>query len=148
MSSDLALLAAMAKSQEAGGTTAGLAAAQGFALPERPALAAVAEFALPASFCSAEERNQFHDTRYRPVLAQAQAANDEAVAHMQKLQTIHEQYKAVHDFTPMNAIAVESGNYQQQVAIPAYERLAALVTQFASIVALPIRPCAVPGAAK
>lgn len=146
--SDTALLSELARSQEPGAGTAGVAAAQGFALPPRPQLAEVADLALPASFCSAEQRNAFYETRYKPLLELSRANNAAAIAYMEKLQAAYDSYQLARDPTPMNALAAEARDYQQQVAAVTYSRQSAVVRQFDAIMAVPVSACTVTVAAK
>lgn len=145
---DAALLGELARSQEPGASTAQVAAAQGFALPLRPSLADVPDLPLPGAFCSAEQRNAFYETRYKPVLEQARSNNAAAVAHMHRLQQAYDSYQLSRDPAPMNAIAAEARDYQQQVAAMTYSRQAALVRQFDAIMAVPVSACQVAAAAK
>lgn len=140
--SDAALLAELAKSQEVGGGTLQVAAAQGFAVPSRPAMAEVPELALPVSFCSAEQRNAFYETRYMPVLDLARANNSAAVAYMENLQRVYDSFQLSRDPQPMNLIAAEASAYQQQVAALTYSRQSALVRQFDALMAVPLTACA------
>lgn len=146
--SDAALLSELARSQEPGAGTAGVTAAQGFALPPRPQLAEVADLTLPASFCSAEQRNAFYETRYKPLLELSRANNAAAIAYMEKLQAAYDSYQLARDPTPMNALAAEARDYQQQVAAVTYSRQSAVVRQFDAIMAVPVSACTVTVAAK
>lgn len=146
--SDAALLTELAKSQQPGAGTASVAAAQGFALPPRPALTEVSDLPLPGSFCSAEQRNAFYELRYKPLLELARGNNAAAIAHMQKLQQAYDSYQLARDPSPMNALAAEARDYQQQVAAITYSRQAAVVRQFDAIMAVPITACPVTVAAK
>lgn len=146
--SDAALLTELARSQEPGAGTAGVMAAQGFALPSRPALSEVSDLPLPGSFCSAEQRNAFYELRYKPVLELARGNNAAAIAHMQKLQQAYDSYQLSRDPSPMNALAAEARDYQQQVAAMTYSRQAAVVRQFDAIMAVPIAACPVTVASK
>ena len=146
--SDATLLTELAKSQEPGAGTASVAAAQGFALPPRPALIEVSDLPLPGSFCSAEQRNAFYELRYKPLLELARGNNAAAIAHMQKLQQAYDSYQLARDPSPMNALAAEARDYQQQVAAMTYSRQAAVVRQFDAIMAVPITACPVTVAAK
>lgn len=139
---DTALLAELARSQEVGAGTLQVAASQGFALPARPAMAEVPELGLPVSFCSAEQRNTFYETRYKPVLDLARANNSAAVAFMENLQKVYDSFQLSRDPQPMNAIAAEASAYQQQVAALTYSRQSALVRQFDALMAVPLVPCA------
>lgn len=148
VTSDANLLLELARSQEAGGGTERVAAAQGFALPQRPALTDIADLPLPTSFCSAEQRNAFYETRYKPHLDLARANNDAAIAYMQKLQQAYDSFQLSRDPSPMNALAAEASSYQQQVAAAAYARQAAVVRQFDQLMALPITACQIATATK
>lgn len=143
---DVALLAELAKSQEVGGATLQVATAQGFSVPQRPVMNDVPELLLPATFCSPEQRNAFHETRYKPVLELARANNAAAVAHMQRLQQVYDNLQLARDPTPMNVIANEASAYQQQVATNAYNRQLAMVQQFDGIMAVPVGACQVAAA--
>jgi hypothetical protein len=140
--SDAALLTELARSQEIGGGTLQVATSQGFAVPARPALSAVPELSLPSSFCSAEQRNVFYETRYKPVLDLARANNSAAIAHMESLQRVYDSFQLSRDPQPMNVIAAEASAYQQQVAAMTYSRQAALVGQFDALMAVPLTSCA------
>ena len=140
---DSALLAQLAKSQEVGGTTLQVASAQRSTLPVRPKLSEVPDLTLPASFCSAEQRNAFYETHYKPVLELARANNAAAVAHLQALQQSYDSLQLARDTAPMNMVASEARDYQQQVAAMTYSRQAALVRQFDSIMAVPVGGCQV-----
>lgn len=142
-SADIALLAELAQSQEVGGATMRVAAAEGFLLPTRPVLNTVPDLPLPTAFCSAEQRNEFHETRYKPVLESARANNAAAVAHMQRLQQVYDSLQLARDPNPMNAIANEASEYQMQVANRTYERQLAMVQQFDAIMAVPLGGCQV-----
>jgi len=142
---DTALLEELAKSQEVGGATLQVAATQGFALPARPVMNDVPDLPLPTAFCSAEQRNDFHETRYKPVMEIAQANNAAAVAHMQRLQQVYDSLQLARDPTPMNAIAHEASAFQQ-VAAQAYNRQLAMVQQFQAIMAVPVTPCQIAAA--
>jgi hypothetical protein len=142
---DTALLEELAKSQEVGGATLKVAAAQGFALPPRPIMNALPDLQLPAAFCSAEQRNDFHETRYKPVMEIAQANNAAAVSHMQRLQQVYDSLQLARDPTPMNAVAHEAKDYQQ-VAADAYNRQLAMVQQFQAIMAVPVTSCQIAAA--
>lgn len=138
---DSALLAQLAQSQVVGGTTMQVAAAQGFSLPARPVLSEVPDLPLPSAFCSVDQRNAFHETRYKPVLELARANNAAAVAHMQRLQQVYDSLQLAHDPMPMNVIAAEASEYQQQVAARTYNRQMAIVQQFDAIMAVPVSGC-------
>lgn len=146
--SDANLLLELARSQEAGAGTGRVAAAQGFSVPPRPVLSDVADIPLPSTFCSAEQRNAFYETRYKPQLELARANNAAAIAYMQTLQQAYDSFQLARDPTPMNVLAAEATAYQQQVAATTYARQAALVRQFDEIMAVPITACQIATATK
>lgn len=143
---DVAMLAELAKSQEVSGATLQVAVANGFALPTRPAMNEVPDLSLPPAFCSAEARNAFHETRYKPVMELARDNNSAAVAHMQRLQQEYDHLQLAGDPTPMNVIAAEASAYQQEVAAIAYKRQVAMVQQFDAIMAVPVTACQIAAA--
>lgn len=146
--SDANLLLELARSQEAGAGTSRVSAAQGFSVPPRPVLSEVADLPLPSTFCSAEQRNAFYETRYKPQLELARANNAAAIAYMQTLQQAYDSFQLARDPTPMNVLAAEASAYQQQVAATTYARQAALVRQFDEIMAVPITACQIATATK
>jgi len=153
------LLAELQRSQESGpATTSAYAApaptantpavatpplALGFAMPQRPQLTAVPVVTMPASFCSAEERNAFHDGTYQPAVEAAKRNNDAAVAYMTKLRSIYNSYQADSDPNTMNALAAEARDYQP-LARAAFDAQGALVSQFDALMAVPIHACGAP----
>lgn len=143
---DVAMLAELAKSQEVSGATLQVAVANGFALPPRPTMNEVPDLSLPPAFCSAEARNAFHETRYKPVMELARDNNAAAVAHMQRLQQEYDRLQLTGDPTPMNVIAAEASAYQQEVAAIAYKRQVAMVQQFDAIMAVPVTACQIAAA--
>lgn len=115
----------------------------GFALPASPAMVPVPSVTLPASFCSAEARNAFHDSVYDPAVKAARENNEAAVAHMKDLQALYDQYERSHDPDTMNEVAAAAHAYQP-TAENAFSVQAALVHQFAMLMAVPLVPCAPP----
>lgn len=136
-SDDTALLEELAKSQEMGAVSLKVAVAQGFALPVRPVINDVPELPLPAAFCSAEQRNVFHETRYKPLMEIARVNNALASQHMKRLQQAFDSYQLARDPAPMNAVAKEASAWQQ-VATQTYNRQLAMVQQFHAIMAVPV----------
>lgn len=118
--------------------------AAGFFVPAQPALTPVAGVALPASFCSAEARNAFHDTVYVPSINAAKQNNDAAAAYMRELQAMYDQYQLSHDPDTMNAIVAAARGYQP-VAQTTFSMQSALVRQFTALMAVPVVPCSQPG---
>lgn len=115
----------------------------GFALPPRPQLAAIPPLAFPASFCSAEARNAFHDQSYVTAVDAARRNNDAAIAYMHQLQDIYDTNQLSGDINPMNAVAAEARAYGP-VAAAAFAAQSTLVSAFGTLMAVPIRACEAP----
>lgn len=111
-----------------------------YALPPHPQMAPVPDVALPASFCSAEDRNRFHDSVYRPAVDAAKRNNDAAVAYLRQLQGIYDGYNLGKDTEAMNALAAEARAYQADAATT-FSQQAALVRAFDELMAVPVTPC-------
>jgi hypothetical protein len=115
----------------------------GFALPPRPALAAVPGLTLPGNFCSAEARNAFHDGPYIASVEAAKHNNDAAIAYMHQLQDLYDRNQLSGDINPQNAVAAEARAYSP-VAAAAFAAQSALVNAFHALMAVPINACDVP----
>lgn len=115
-----------------------LTAAHDFAA-ERPQLAAVPAVALPARFCSAEERNAFHAQVYTPANDVAQANLQRANAYLQAIQARYDAM-AMGDADTRNALSKEGTEYKR-LADAAFAQQQALVRQFGALMAVPITPC-------
>lgn len=114
-----------------------------FVLPSKPALEAVPGLALPLSFCSAEARNQFHDTAYIPAVAAAKRINDAAISYLHQLQDVYDRNQLTGDINPMNAVAAEARAWGPAAAA-AFSAQSALVGAFGALMAVPITPCEAP----
>ena len=114
-----------------------------FALPPKPALEAVPGLGLPASFCSAEARNQFHGSAYIPAVEAAKRNNDAAISYLRQLQEIYDRNQLTGDINPMNAVAAEARGWGP-VAAAAFSAQSALVTAFGALMAVPITACEAP----
>jgi hypothetical protein len=112
----------------------------GFALPPHPQMAYVPSVSLPASFCSADARNQFHNGTYRPAMETAKRNNDAAREYLQRVQAMYDSYQLNHDANPQNALAAEAQDYQP-IAEAAFAAQGALVKAFNDLMAVPIIPC-------
>ena len=115
----------------------------GFALPPRPQLAAIPPLAFPASFCSAEERNAFHDGPYIAAVDVSKRNNDAAIAYLHQLQDLYDTNQLSGDINPVNAIAAESRAYGP-VAAAAFAAQSTLVNAFGTLMAVPITACDTP----
>lgn len=111
-----------------------------YIVPQRPQMAAVPDLVLPPGFCSAADRNRFHDTVYRPAVDAAKRNNDAAVAYLKQLQTIYDGYDLGKDTAAMNALAAEARAYQADAAAT-FSQQAALVRAFDALMAVPLQPC-------
>jgi hypothetical protein len=131
------LLAALAQSQVTGNA---LAAAKAPALPARPIMATVPTLTIPDHFCSAEARNQYHDTVYKPAMAVAAANNESAIGYLQALDAQYHAFGAQSDAAGMNAMAAGSRSYQP-VASEAFATSNAYLHLFERIMAAPIKAC-------
>jgi hypothetical protein len=116
------------------------ATAVSFAMPAQPALYPVPAVAFPPSFCSAEQRNAFHDQIYAPSVNTAQRNNEAASGYLHQLQALYDQYQLSRDPDTMNAIVVAARTYGQ-VAQTTFSMQAALVRQFPTLMAVPVVPC-------
>lgn len=111
-----------------------------YVVPQRPQMVAVPDLVLPPGFCSAEDRNRFHDTVYRPAVDAAKRNNDAAVAYLKQLQGIYDGYDLGKDTAAMNALAAEARAYQADAAAT-FSQHAALVRAFDALMAVPLQPC-------
>jgi len=132
------LLARLAAYSTQGATTPALAATS--ALPVRPELAAVPPIALPEQFCSAEERNRFHDAAYLPTVKIADSNNTAAITYLDRLQAQYDARVKDHDIAGANAIAKNAGTFRP-LAEQAYAARSALLSLFDRMMAVPIKSC-------
>lgn len=114
-----------------------------FALPPRPQLVVIPPLAFPASFCSAEARNAFHDGSYVAAVEAAKRNNDTTIAYMRQLQDLYDTNQLSGDINPMNAVAAEARVYRG-VADAAFAAQSTLVSAFSTLMAVPITPCESP----
>ncbi len=110
-------------------------------IPPRPAMSAVGQLDVPAQFCSANERNAFHEDRFRPAIERASKNNTDAIAHMTMLARLAGEAQAKGDGNTSGALANESKNYEP-VAQSIYLERTALASAFSRIMAVPVVPCA------
>jgi tetratricopeptide (TPR) repeat protein len=108
-------------------------------LPPRPTLAPVPPVDLPASFCSAQDRNRFHEETYRPAYEIAAANNQSAVRYLDSLTALHRDYMQS-DLGAANAVAHEFRAYQA-VAAEAFKTSNTYTALHDAIMAIPIVPC-------
>jgi Spy/CpxP family protein refolding chaperone len=110
-------------------------------LPPRPALLSAVVPSLPSSFCSAEARNAFHDTVFKPAIDRASNANKAAIAHMAFLRQNYDEARAKGDINTANALARESKSFEA-IAQSVYEARSAFDPLFNRILEAPIAHCA------
>jgi hypothetical protein len=132
-------LRALGQSQTVQGIAAPLMHA-GAALPARPQLTKAPRPALPASFCSAEERNSFYDTVYKPSLELADQDNRTTIAHMSRLQQAYEEQLRRSDTNAANVLAAEAKEYEA-VAKAVFTERASYEAIFNRFMGLPLVLC-------
>ena len=108
--------------------------------PDRPQLVDVPQLTFPQSFCSAEERNVFHDTRYLSSKEAADNNNRDAIAHLDTLRALYGRQSDNGDFDALNAIAKEAQAYRL-VADGLFEQSASYAGLFEELMNIPIVPC-------
>ena len=91
-------------------------------MPARPALTPTPPVTLPAAFCSAQERNTFHDEVYKPAWQIASNNNDLTIKYLDALNALHREYserqsgyanaitREYNDYAPIAAAAFATGN--------------------------------------
>ena len=111
-----------------------------FAVPPPPTLVAVPPVVMPRTFCSADERNAFHDSVYVSSVNLARRNNEAAVAYMKQLQDLYDQHQLSHDPETMNLLAAAARDYQP-VSQDTFGVQSMLVQMFNTLMAVPIVPC-------
>ncbi len=106
----------------------------------RPQLAQVPAVSLPDHFCSAEERNKFHDVVYRPAVVVADQNNQAAITYMDRLQADYDVLSAKREVELANLIAREAANFRP-VAQQAYADRTGFVSLFDRLMSVPITAC-------
>lgn len=109
-------------------------------LPPRPQFSAAAAIDIPPRFCSAEERNAFHDARFRPAVDQASKKNADAIAHMELLKRLSDEATARGDSNTAIALSSEAMAYEG-VARSVYLERTAMDSAFPRLMAVPIVAC-------
>jgi len=132
------MLGQLVRSQETPGTQYGLQ--EEVTMPLRPRLMAMPEVALPASFCSAEQRTAFTEGVYQPALAIAAHNAEVASAYVRKLRTLYDNYQLSGDSTSEASVAAEARDFAR-AARAAGSIHDALVNQFEDIMNTPVGSC-------
>lgn len=110
------------------------------ALPPEPPLRDVPAVNLPAHFCSAAERNAFHQSVYVPAKAAADANNDITIAHLGALQAVYDGYANAGKHVAMNEVAAVSKAYSV-TAVTAHEVSVRYKDIYTALMAVPIIKC-------
>ena len=129
-----------AEQAAAAAPTAPTVAAVPSPLPPRPALASVPDVVLPASFCSAEARNAFHDSAFLPARTLALENNRITIEHMDHLRALYDQFGRDGDVERQTLVAHESGAYKP-VADAAFAASVEVDRLYGAILAVPVQPC-------
>jgi hypothetical protein len=132
------MLGQMVRSQETPGTQYGFQ--EEVSMPLRPRLIAVPEVAVPARFCSSEQRSAFSEGIYRPALAVAEHNAQVASAYIRKLRTIYDNYQLTGDSTSLASVTAEARDFSR-AANAANSIHDALVNQFEDIMTTPVGSC-------
>lgn len=115
-------------------------AAPTVALPPAPQMIEVPPVPIPPTFCSAIERNAYHDTVYRPARTIAQDNNRAANAHLRALQELYDSFAPARDFERMNIIADAARAYEP-IADNTYNITVSYDTLFDRLMAVRIVDC-------
>lgn len=143
LADQLRLLASGQGAGQSGQVTA-IAVTNGL-VPTPPVLAPLPEVRLPNQFCSAEARNLFYDSDYKPAMEQADSNNKAAIAHLQALQRLYDERGRSGDIAGQNQLAAASRDYGP-VAADAFRTRSSYEAIFNRMMAVPIRPCTAAGA--
>jgi hypothetical protein len=108
-------------------------------MPARPELTPVPTVNVPASFCSAQERNIFHDGTYKPAWQIASNNNDLAIKYLDALNALHREYAEMQSGY-VNMITREYNDYAP-IAAQAFETSNRYTNLHDAIMAAPISSC-------
>lgn len=109
-------------------------------LPPRPTMAVVPVVSLPDNFCSALERNTFHDRTYRPARSVANTNNENAIAYLEELKRKYVEYEQAGDLDALKLIADTAKAYAP-AAEQAYETSVQYDHLFGQLMAVPVVKC-------
>ncbi|HEX4181227.1 MAG TPA: caspase family protein [Caulobacteraceae bacterium] len=108
-------------------------------MPRRPDLTPVPPINLPANFCSAQERNVFHDDVYKPAWRIANNNNDLAIKYLDALNALHREYSELQSGYA-NAITHEYNDYAP-IASEAFTTGNKYTNLHEAIMAIPVGTC-------
>jgi len=108
-------------------------------MPPRPDLTPVPPVNLPASFCSAQERNTFHDGTYKPAWQIASNNNDLAIKYLDALNALHREYSE-RQSGYANAITREYNDYVP-IAAGTFRTSNQYTSLHDTIMTIPVGPC-------
>lgn len=108
-------------------------------LPPRPTLTPVPAVQLPASFCSAKERNRFHSETYAPANQIAHHNNELAIGYLEQIGKTQRQYASAGSGFA-NVVTREFLDFKPTADI-AFAQSEAYAKMFDAVMAVPITPC-------
>jgi hypothetical protein len=108
-------------------------------MPSRPELTPVPPVNIPPSFCSAQERNSFHDQTYKPAWQIASVNNDLAIKYLDALNALHREY-AEQQSGYVNQITREYNDYAP-IAAEAFNTSNRYTNMHDAIMAVPVGAC-------
>lgn len=123
-----------------GAIESGTPAAASLALPAIPQMAQVPPVPIPPTFCSALDRNSYHDNVYRPARRVAQENNRAATAYLRELQALYDGFEPQRDFERMNLIADAAQAYEP-IADDTYDVTVSYDSLFERLMAVRIVDC-------
>jgi hypothetical protein len=109
-------------------------------LGPRPALALVPPVALPPQFCSADERNRFYDTVYKPAKEVADQNNQRAILYMGSIDTLSQRHAAPSDAAARTALSQEAAAFRP-IADNSLRASTDLSTKFGALMRVPVTKC-------
>jgi len=115
-------------------------AALGFGtLPPRPVLSPPPPIDIPASFCSLEARNRFHDEVYVPARTIAYGNNESAIQYLKDLDRLDREYEG--QVNAFYVIVVKESQDYKAVADQQFTTSEKYRNMFKTIMDTPVTPC-------
>ena len=108
-------------------------------MPARPDLTPVPPITLPASFCSPQARNDFHDGVYKPAWQIANNNNELTIKYLDALNGLHREYSEAQSGYA-NAITREYNDYVP-IAADAFATGNKYTGLHDAIMSIPVAPC-------